>query len=266
MLNPFMLFKIYGQLNTAANKAREMTMQNWKTTVFGALAAVFFALQNYQGANTWLGYAGAIAVVLVGVLAKDFDVKLSPDEIAAVTKMVAGVKVLLLVALLGGLMLSWPARVQAQTAAQVTAALTPPASTGLQNLYAAGASYSVNATPAVAGTALYAHQVNASGTYAFTAIDAVPNTLKPFTVNTNVGAGVAQQVWTIGKIPIFMPTAAGISWNGSNTGWEWGSGALAAIPIKNGYYLMPSVRFLKSSVSNGSGYQPIIGVLFGWGK
>jgi hypothetical protein len=136
----------------------------------------------------------------------------------------------------------------------------------VQNIYAAGVSYSVNASPAIAGTALYAHQVTDSGLYAFTAVDALPNTFKPLTVNTNIGIGVAQKVATLGRVPIYMPTAAGISWNGMNTGWQWNGGVLASIHIKNQYYLMPTVRFLKSSVSNGSGYQPIIGVLFGWGQ
>lgn len=133
-------------------------------------------------------------------------------------------------------------------------------------LYGAGVSYSVNGTPAIAGTGLYAHSVNDSGTYAFTAIDALPNSIKPFTVSTNIGVGIAQRVLTLGKVPVYMPTAAGISFNGSNTGWQWNGGAMASIHVKNNYYIMPSVRFLKSSVSNGTGYQPIIGVLFGWGQ
>ncbi len=138
----------------------------------------------------------------------------------------------------------------------------------IQNLYAGGASYSVGASPAVAGTALYAHSINdGTGTYAFTVLDATPQTLKPFTINTNVGVGIAQKVMTLGKVPIFIPTSAGISWNGSNTGWQWNGGATALIPLskKKNYYLMPTVRFLKSSVSGGTGYQPIVGLLFGWG-
>lgn len=131
------------------------------------------------------------------------------------------------------------------------------------NLYGAGVSYSVNASPSIAGTGLYARQLTDSGTYAFTVADMVPNTVKPFTVNTNFGVGVAQKVLTIGKVPIFMPTAAGISFNGQNTGFQWNGGALAAFHIKGNYYAMPSVRFLKSSVSYGTGYQPIIGVLIG---
>lgn len=152
--------------------------------------------------------------------------------------------------------------------AQTTPPPAPPPAANLQNIYAAGVSYSVGATPAVAGTGLYAHLIadSTGGTYAFTAIDALPSTVKPFTVMTNVGAGIGQKVATIGKVAVYMPTAAGISFNGSNTGWQWSGGALAAIHLKGSYYLMPSARFLKSSVGNGSGYQPIIGVLLAWGQ
>lgn len=139
-------------------------------------------------------------------------------------------------------------------------------SDSIQNLYAAGVSYNVNASPGIAGTGLYARLVAGSGTYAFTAVDALPTTVKPFSVTTNIGAGIAQKLTSIGKVDIYVPTAAGISWSGTNTGWQWNGGAIAAIPLKNAYYLMPTIRFLKSSVSGGSDYQPIIGVLFGLGK
>lgn len=145
----------------------------------------------------------------------------------------------------------------------------PPVNTGageVQNLYAAGVTYNVGATPAIAGTGLYAHRMLEAGTYAFTAVDALPNTLKPFTVSTNVGAGVAQRIATIGKFPIYVPTAVGVSWNGGNTGWQWNAGALTSIAIKGNYRVLPCVRVLKSSVTGGTGYQPIIGVLFGWGQ
>lgn len=136
------------------------------------------------------------------------------------------------------------------------------------NIYMGGASYSAGASPAFAGTALYAHELNASGTYAFTLIDALPATLKPFTVTTNIGVGIGQKIATIDGLPIFVPTSAGISYSGSNTGWAWTTGA--AVPFrlnaKSNWYIMPTVRVLKSSVSGGSGYQPILGVLVGWGQ
>jgi hypothetical protein len=140
------------------------------------------------------------------------------------------------------------------------------AQTPIQNLYAAGGSYNFNATPAVAGTALYARYVASPGTYAFTVIDVLPGTVKPWTVTSNIGLGLAQKMFSIGKVNVFMPTAAGISWTGSNTGWEWTGGAAVTVPISHNFYLMPTCRFLKSSVSGGTGYQPVLGVLLGWGK
>jgi hypothetical protein len=146
-------------------------------------------------------------------------------------------------------------------------AQTPASASQLTNIYAAGASYNVGATPAVAGTGLYAHLlVPSTSTYAFTAVDVLPTTVKPFTVNTNFGAGIAQKLVTIGNVAVYLPTAAGISFNGTNTGWQWNTGGLASIHLKGNYYLMPNVRVVKSSVTSGTGYQPIIGVLFGWGQ
>lgn len=159
------------------------------------------------------------------------------------------------------LLLVIPVSMQAQTA---TAPLPVKPFT---NIYAAGVSWNQNATPQIAGTGLYARIVDAAtGTYAFTALDTLPASVKPFTVTTNIGAGVAQKVFSIGKAQVFIPTAAGISFNGSNTGWQWNGGALVSIPVKGSFRVMPVARFLKSSVSGGSSYQPIIGVLFGWGS
>lgn len=134
------------------------------------------------------------------------------------------------------------------------------------NIYAGGLSYNNGASPAIAGTGLYAHKITDTGTYAFTVIDAVPLTVKPFTVTTNFGVGIAQKVATLGKADIFVPTSAGVSYNGTNTGWAWGTGAMAVVKVKGNYFLGPNVRIVKSSVSNGQGYQPIVGVVFGWGQ
>jgi hypothetical protein len=135
------------------------------------------------------------------------------------------------------------------------------------NVYAGGISYNVGGSPAIAGTGLYAHLISdGSGTYAFTVVDALPISVKPFTVSTNFGVGIAQKLFTIAKVPVFVPTSAGISYNGTNTGWAWSTGALASFKIKNNWRVMPNVRLVKSSVSNGDGYQPIVGVLFGWGQ
>ena len=61
-------------------------MQNWKTTVAGILVAVGYALQNYAGANTWQGYATALAIAVLGAVAKDFDVHSTATQVAVSTK------------------------------------------------------------------------------------------------------------------------------------------------------------------------------------
>jgi hypothetical protein len=48
-------------------------MRNWKTTLAGAVAAVAYALANYNGNNTWQGYVGATALAAFGFLSKDYD-------------------------------------------------------------------------------------------------------------------------------------------------------------------------------------------------
>lgn len=135
------------------------------------------------------------------------------------------------------------------------------------NLYAAGVSFNNSGSPSVAGTALYAHSISdGSGTYAFTVVDALPSSYHPFTVTTNFSAGIAQKVFSIGKVPFYIPTAAGVSFTGTNTGWAWSTGALASIKVKTNWRIMPNVRVVKSSVSGGTGYQPVVGILFGWGQ
>jgi hypothetical protein len=157
--------------------------------------------------------------------------------------------------------------------AAFTLVAAPAHAQSLSNLYAAGVSYNQSASPAVAGSALYAHALSpdTTGMFAFTAIDVLPNGTKPFTVSTNISAGVAEKLFSIAGHDVYVPTTAGVSFTGTNTGWAWSTGA--AVPIKlnlkstNGsWYIVPIVRVLKSSVSNGTGYQPILGVLLGWGK
>ncbi len=236
-----------------------------KTTVCGILIAITIAapiLSSFDFAHATVagvcGLAGAIAAALLGAFSK--DPKSGGSQL--------GMLLFLLLV---------PAAVMAQSSSsndgapvanpvQPVQPITATSFADVTNLYAAGVSWNSSATPAIAGTGLYARKVTESGTYAFTAIDAVPNTIKPFTATTNIGAGLAQRIVTIAKVPIFIPTAAGISFSGSNTGWQWNTGALASFKLKDGYYLLPTVRLVKSSVSNGSGYQPIVGVLFGWGQ
>ena len=141
------------------------------------------------------------------------------------------------------------------------------AQTPIQNFFGGGVSYNNAGSPAVAGTAFFAKSVNdGSGTYAFTAVDLLPNSLKPLTVTTNISTGIAQKVFSIGKYNVYAPITAGLSFQGSNVGWAWTGGGLVPIKVKNNWYIVPSVRFAKSSVSNGTGYQLIPGIAVAWGK
>jgi hypothetical protein len=158
-----------------------------------------------------------------------------------------------------------PCLAQAAASPTSSAPASAPAPT-VQNIYAAGVSYNNAAQPAVAGTALYARLVAGTNTYAFTAVDLLPTSTKPLTVDTGISVGIAEQVFSIGKVPIFVPTSAGVSFTGSNTGWEWTTGALASIKLKGNWRIFPMARVGESSVSNHSGIEPIVGVLIGWGQ
>lgn len=152
--------------------------------------------------------------------------------------------------------------------AQSATAAAPAVSAAPSNIYAGGVSWNQSAVPAVAGSALYARALDsASGTYAFTVVDLLPNTTKPFTVTSNVSVGVAQKIFSLGKVPIFVPTSAGVSFSGSNTGWAWSTGGMADIKLgkKSNWRVFPMVRVARSNVS-GSGMQPIVGVMVGWGQ
>lgn len=144
---------------------------------------------------------------------------------------------------------------------------TAPPAAPMTNIYAAGLSYNNSGTPSIAGTGMYAHLLSdGSGTYAFTVVDALPTSFKPFAVTTNFSAGIAQKVFTIGSVPVFVPTAAGVSFNGTNTGWAWSTGAMVSVKLKGNWRVFPNVRVAKSSVSNGTGYQAIVGFLIGYGN
>ena len=145
-------------------------------------------------------------------------------------------------------------------------ALAAPGVAQMQNFYAGGVSYQPGASPAVAGTGLYARLIAGEGTYAFGVLDALPASLRPFSVSTQVGGGIAQKLATLGGVQIYVPTSAGISWNGKNTGWAWSTGGMAVVSIKGSWKVCPNVRALKSSVSGGSDYQVIFGVLLGYGR
>jgi hypothetical protein len=267
MINPFKLLAIYSDLNKGEAVAKEKASMKVKIP---QLVSLFVSLSATLGLPTlvsgWVHthiyvYLGIVtaAIVLHAVMPSVFA---APSDADLQATGLNKVGVLLLAVVLMNL---FAIRVQAQDPTLPSAPTPTPAA--LQNLYAAGASYAVNSSPGVAGTALYAHLLSdGTGTYAFTVVDALPASVKPFTVTSNIGIGVAQRVATLGKVTFWVPTSAGVSWSGANVGWQWNGGGAATIPLKSGYYLVPTVRFLKSSISGGSGYQPIVGLLFGWGK
>jgi hypothetical protein len=149
--------------------------------------------------------------------------------------------------------------------ALLLATLSCHAQTPVQNLYALGGSYNPNAQPSVAGTFMGAHYVAAPGSYAFMVVDVVPTAVKPFTPTENMGVGIAQRMFTIANVSLFMPTSAGVGWTGANVGWQYTGGAALEIGLKHNFCLVPTVRFLKSSVG-GSGFQPVFGLNLGFGK
>lgn len=150
------------------------------------------------------------------------------------------------------------------------AALTPFAAfaqSAPTNIYAAGVSANPGESPSVAGTVLWAHAVNASGTYAGTILDILPQTVKPITVNTNIGAFVAQKVTSIGKFDVYATGSTGISMTGTATGWTASGGGAVIIPTKSpNLSVMVGARVSNSNVSGKSGKQIIPGVAVVWGR
>jgi hypothetical protein len=253
-MNPVQMFKLLGDYNKAKSIAKENVSVNTKITQYLVLAGTVAGLFS-AWATGWLnGHAGAFTILvgIANVLAHLFPSIFATPPAADQQKAgLAGVKLpLIALALLA--------------AAAVPMRAQTTVSQSVSNLYLAGVSYNPAASEPVAGTAIYAHQLNTVGTYPFTLVDVLPGANK--TVTTNVGVGIAQKVATIAGYDVFVPTSAGISLSGSSTGWAWSGGALVPVHIKNNWYAAPNVRFLKSSVSGGSGYQLIAGVTFGWAK
>ena len=146
-------------------------------------------------------------------------------------------------------------------------AQTPAPAPATPNIFGAGISWnqsaSASASQQFAGTLFYARQQTEAGTYAFTVVDAVPTTFKPFTVTTNFGIGIGQRVFQLSKWTVYGTVAAGPSWSGSNTGWAWTGGGMAIHPLKGAWWIGPEARLVRSSVNNNNGNQFIFGVVFG---
>ncbi len=189
---------------------------------------------------------------------------------SAADQAATGAKTSSLILILLGLGLMAPARVNAQA--------TLPAS-----VYAAGSSYSPGGSPSIAGTGLYAHLISgnctatttATGTgtvckptYAFTAYDVLPVSVSPFKVATNLSAGIAQQVFSINSVNVFIPASGGITSNGTNTSWNFTGGVLVDYVFKkNGqpthWHLMPNARWIGTGVTGSTNFQITGGLLLG---
>ncbi|MEZ2347410.1 hypothetical protein [Terriglobus sp. RCC_193] len=135
------------------------------------------------------------------------------------------------------------------------------------DIYGFGVSANPGQTPSVSGTALWAHSLNGSGTYAGTIVDFLPETIKPIVVSTNVGAFVAQKVATVKGHDIFATGSTGIAVTGAHTGWNYtGGGAIFFKLPQPNWFLSANVRFSKSTVSGANAFQLIPGVQLNWGK
>jgi hypothetical protein len=252
--------KLLGKLNTAANAVQEGINMKDVTKVIVAIVALITGILQIPSINATIVAAitahPAVAAGLAGLSAVLALLHNPNTQKAGDSKgsSQAGIVPMILLFLL-----IFPASL-ARAQEQAPAA-TPPADGN--NIYAVGMNYSVNSHPGLAGSLLYARlAVPSTDTWLFTNGDFVPNTLKPFTVTNNIGAGVAQKIFTLGNVPVFCVTGAGVSWTGTNTGFQFNGGCMATIKYK-GFLIMPSGRFLKSSVSNGTAYQPIIGGYIG---
>lgn len=259
LIKDFRLYRLFSRFQSILTEAVPLKFKITQiATLLVTLAGVIGAPQL---ANHWLaGHATlysslvALAVVLHAVLPSVFTG--APSRTGN-----PGIRVKMLLPLLLVLPLA-SARAQVHRPAQ----LHPQPFAMPVNLYAAGLAFNPSSPVKIAGTALYARQVNGADTYAFTIFQAVPIANHPGNVTTNVGAGIAQRIATIGAVPIYLPTSAGISWTGTNTGFQWSSGAAAVFHLHKSLYLLPEVGFLKSAVSNGSGYQITGGLQLAWGQ
>ena len=139
------------------------------------------------------------------------------------------------------------------------------------NIFGFGPSWNQSASNELsqqfAGTGFYARAQTPAGTYAYVVGDFVPTAYKPFTVTNNIGAGIAQKAVTLGGFDVYVTGSIGPSWTGANTGWQWTAGGMALRKFgKSGWSVGPALRALTSNVSNKSGTQFIVSLVFSVAK
>ena len=145
------------------------------------------------------------------------------------------------------------------------------------NIGAGGISYQPGDAPSIAGSGMFLKATSSEtdpakdiSNYAFSWVDILPLTIKPFTVTTSIGLGDAVKIVTIAGVPLYAITGAGLSVQGTNSGWAWSAGGFAKFRIsikgqETHWRILPSVRMVKSSVAAGQGYSLIGGAMIGWG-
>ena len=136
-------------------------------------------------------------------------------------------------------------------------------STLAQNVVGLGVSFNQMNRASLAGSLMYAHRLTTTGRqWSFSSFDVIPLPTNPYISMTSVTTGVAQEMGCIGKLCIVLPLAAGITSNGTNTGWGWTSALLLSYPIGH-WRIMPNVRVNATSVGHGAGPQMTFGVMIG---
>ena len=132
-----------------------------------------------------------------------------------------------------------------------------------QNVVGLGVSFNQMNKASVAGSAMYAHRLTTTGSqWSFSSFDVIPLPTNPYLALTSITTGVAQDLGHIGKLAIVLPLAAGVTSNGTNTGWGWTSALILSYPIGR-WRIMPNIRVNKTSVGQGAGPQMTFGLMIG---
>lgn len=61
-------------------------MNNWKTSLIGAIGALLMAAANYSGPHTWQGYVACLVPLALGLYAKDFDTHSTMEQTQTASK------------------------------------------------------------------------------------------------------------------------------------------------------------------------------------
>lgn len=144
------------------------------------------------------------------------------------------------------------------------------------DIYGAGAAFAPGTGQPYAATAFEAHNISGNS-YTFTDFILVPTkvtnsvTNPDGTVTTktnivfskNIGVGVAQKLFDMGKYPLFTTGTAGPSWTGSDTTWQFQYGVTVPIRIKkSNFFIMPVV----TGNSSPNGTQAMYQICIAYGK